>query len=165
MPSDHLLENILRFMEDFLKIATYQTLREGEITHWYVWSTFLPYIKLMYFPDSIQERSETMNRLHMLSLQTALLSLQNMLGRDNHREVLLKESLEDYITCMPTYLPGPLRGQAEELVQVVRGGLLQLQPPTLVNLVKAKLAKLHFGLVRVVNMSVGEIINEVMPST
>ncbi len=160
------LERILSFMEDFLKIATYQSLREGEIKHWYVWSTFLPYIKLVYFPEPAQPKSDTMNRLHMLSLQTVLLSLQNMLGRDNHREVLLKESLEDYITCMPAYLSaGPLRGQAEELVQVVRGGACQLQPPTLINLVKAKLAKLHFGLVRVVNMSVGEIINEVMPST
>lgn len=165
LPTNNLLGRILIFMEDFLKIATYETLREGEIKHWYVWSTFLPYIKLMYFPEPPHEASDTMNRLHMLSLQTALLSLQNMLGRDNHKEVLLKECLEDYITCMPAYLPSALRSQAEELVRVVSSGNVQLQPPSLVNLVKAKLAKLHFGLVRVVSMSVGEIINEVMPST
>ena len=151
-------------MEDFLKTATYQSLRDGEIKHWYVWSIFLPYIKLMYNPEPAKERSEAMSRLHMLSLQVALLSLQNMLGRDNHREALFKECLEDFITCMPAYLLGSLRGQAEELVRVVGGGVFQLQPPTLTNLVKAKLAKLHYGLERVVNMTVGEIINEVMPT-
>ena len=149
-----------------MKVATYQSLREGEIKHWYVWSTFLPYIKLVYLPDPPPEEttSDNMNRLHMLSLQTVLLSLQNMLGRENHRDVLMKESLEDFITCMPAFVPHALRSQAKELVRVVGGGAYQLQPPTLVNLVKAKLAKLHFGLVRVVNMSTGEIINEVMPS-
>ncbi len=106
-----------------------------------------------------------MTRLHTLSLHTALLSLQNMLGRDFHREVLVKESLEDFVTCMPAYLPpGPLRSQAEELVQVVGGGVLQLQPPKLINLVKAKLAKIHFGLPQVLNMTAGEIINQLMHS-
>ena len=86
-----------------------------------------------------------------------------MLGRDNHREILFKESLEDYVICMPAYLPaGPRREQAKDLVRIVGGGVHQLQPPKLVNLVKAKLAKLHLGLVKVINMSVREIINEVL---
>ena len=86
-----------------------------------------------------------------------------MLGRDVHRESLFKESLEDYITCLPAYLPSsPLRDQAKELIKVV--GINRLQPPKLVNLAKAKLAKMHCGLVKVVTMSIGEIISEVIPS-
>ena len=100
----------------------------------------------------------------MLSLQTALLSLQSKLVRDVHRDVLFQEALEDYVTCMPSYLPpGPLSDQAKELVTLV--GINRLQPPKLINLAKAKLVKLHFGLARVVNMNVGEIINETMPGT
>ena len=153
-------------MEDFLKTATYKSVMEGEVKHWYVWSTFLPYIRLLYLPETSQvhDRSEVMQRLHMLSLRTVLLSLQNMLGRENHREVLLQEKLEDYITCSPTYVPSSLRDQAKELVRIVSNGV-QLQPPRLVNLVKAKLAKCHFGLERIVHMSVGEIVNEALPNS
>lgn len=78
--------------------------------------------------------------------------------------MLLQEGLEDYITCVPSYVPGSLRDQARELVRIVGSGV-QLQPPRLVNLVKANLAKNHFGLERVVHLSVGEIINEALPSS
>ena len=95
----------------------------------------------------------------MLSVQSILLSLQNILGRTNHREVLQKEGLVDYITCMPLYVPAPLKTQAEELVRIVGAGV-QLQPPRLVNLVKAKLAKTWCGLQGVVHRTVGEIVIE-----
>lgn len=161
--------HIHSFMESFLSNAsyTYQSIQEGEVKHWYVWSTFIPYIKLIYLPvprlqQPEPQENDIMWKLHMLSLQTILLSLQNMLSRDNHREVLLTEGLEDYITCIPSYLPESLRDQAKELVQIVGAGT-QLQPPKLVHLVKAKLAKVHFGLDRIVTMTVGEIISEILP--
>ena len=163
-------EKIHDFMKEFLQTATYQAVMASEIKNWFVWSTFLPYIKLLYMPDTEASRreqacSETMRSLHVLSLRTILLGLQNMLGRDNHREVLVQEGLEDYVTCLTSHLPpGMLREQARELVRIVGSGGMQLQPPRLVNLVKAKLAKMHFGLERVVHMSVGEIVNEVLPS-
>lgn len=145
-------------MESFLKTASYQALMEGEVEHWYVWSTFLPYIRLLYLPDaSVLTGDAALRQLHVLSIQTMLLSLQNMLGRDNHRQVLLEESLEDYITCVPAYVPVSLKGQAEELVQIVRSGV-QLQPPRLLNLVRAKLAKMHFGLQKMLSMTVGDIV-------
>lgn len=85
-----------------------------------------------------------------------------MLGRDNHKEVLRKEGLEDYITCIPSYVPEPLQTEARTLVHIVGSGI-PLQPPKLINLVKAKLAVMHFGLERVLKMTVGEIINEILP--
>ena len=151
------------FMEEFLQTATYKTIMAGEVKHWYVWSTFLPYIRLLYLPENTLKSNNIYHKLHMLSLRTILLSLQNMLGRQNHLEVLVQEGLEDYVTCVPSYVPSSLEPQAKELVRIVGNGI-QLQPPRLVNLVKAKLAKTHFGLERVVRMSVGEIINEALPS-
>lgn len=162
VPTGDLQQRILHFMESFLSTATYQSIRDWESNHYHCWSLLLPYIKLVYFPESGQERSDIMKRLHMLSLQTALLSLQSKVVRDVHREVLFQEALEDYITCMPSYLPpGPLSDQAKELVVLV--GIHRLQPPKLINLAKAKLAKLHFGLAQVVTMNIGEIVNEIMP--
>lgn len=110
-----------------------------------------------------EEEEEISKRLRMLSLQTILLSLQNMLGRDNHRKVLFQEGLEDYITCVPAYVPPQLRGQAEDLVRILGSGV-QLQPPKLVNMVKAKLAKMHFGLEGVAHATVGEIITAALPT-
>ena len=155
-------------MHEFLQTASCQAIMESETKLWFVWSTFLPYVKLLYLPDmeaSRRERacSETMRSLHTLSLCMILLGLQNMLGRDNHREVLVQEKLEDYVTCLPSHLPpGMLREQARELVRIVGSGGMQLQPPRLVNLVKAKLAKLHFGLEPVLCRSVGELVNQLL---
>ena len=154
-------------MSNFLKTASHQAIMAAEINENYSWSTFLPHFKLLYLPETRQEQaySETMQCLHVLSLQMILLGLQNMLGRDDHWEVLVQEGLEDYVICLTSHLPpGMLREQARELVRIVGSGEMQLQPPRLVNLVKAKLAKMHFGLERVVHMSVGEIVNEVLSS-
>ena len=61
---------------------------------------------------------------------------------------------------MPAYLPpGPLRDQAKELVQEVNGGVHQLQPPKLINIAKAKLAKMQFGLEKVITKNVKELIS------
>lgn len=158
-------QHIQDFMESFLSTATYQALMEGEVKDWYVWSTFLPYIRVLYLPDaSMLTGDAVLRRLHLLSVQTTLLSLQNMLGRDNHRQVLLDEGLEDYITCVPGYVPASLKQQAQELVQIVRSGI-QLQPPKLLNLVRAKLAKMHFGLQKMLTMTVGEIVTASLTSS
>ncbi len=98
----------------------------------------------------------------MLSLQTILMSLQNMLGRENHIKILLSEGLEDFITCSPSYVPESLKPQAKEMVQIMRSGM-QLQPPKLVNLAKAKLAKMYFGLESAMNTTVGDLISTVSP--
>lgn len=154
-------------MTDFLNIATYQEVMKEEVKLWYVWSTFVPYIKLIYLKsppltNGTASQSSIMDQLHMLSLRIILLALQNMLSRPNHRDVLFREQLEDYVVCMPSYVPESLKPQAKELVKIVALGSCHSQPPKLVNLVKAKLAKVHFGLASVLNRTVGEIINEVL---
>ena len=149
-------------MKEFLTTVTYKTIMEGELKREYVWLTFTPYIKLFHIPDTPQP--EMMRKLQLLSQETVIFGLQNMLGRENHREVLVREGLLDYVMCLPSYVPDCLRPRARELVQMlVSCGDLHAQPPRLVSLVKAELAKAHFGLERVVNMSVGEIVSSVLP--
>ncbi len=165
-------DEICEFASDFLLTADYRLLREGEVKHWYVWSTFLPYIKLLYLPPSTSGYQEgienhtyldpVMNDLRVLSLKTILLALQNMLSRSNHIKVLCQERLEDFVTCAPSYVPLELVPQAEELVRVVGSTGYQVQPPKLLNLVKAKLAAIHFGLEQVMNKSVGELVTQML---
>ena len=65
----------------------------------------------------------------------------------------------DFVICMPQYVSPSLRPAAEELVQmVVSSPDIPEGPPKLLNLVKAKLAKMHFGLEQVLSLSVGEIV-------
>ena len=153
-------EQIVSHIEEFLKKANHKAIMEGEIEHWYVWSTFLPYIKLMYIPEPPQ--SMEMSKLRLLSTELVIFSLLNMLGRENHRKVLVEEGLVDYVTCMPLYVPPSLRGRASELVEMLAlSEEVAVQPPTLVSLTKGKLAKMHFGLDTVLKLSVGEIIHNI----
>ncbi len=148
-------------MADFLQNVTYQDIMEREIKQNFFSSTLVPHVKLLYLPSSSRSISG-LERLHMLSLQTILLSLQNMLGRGDHIKILLSEELEDFITCSPSYVPESLKPQANKMVQIVGSGM-QLQPPKLVNLAKAKLAKMYFGLESVMNTTVGDLISTVSP--
>ncbi len=138
-------------MADFMQNATNQGITEGWNKQQYIWTTFVPYVKLLYLPSS------SSSGLDMLSLQTILLSLQNMLGRENQIKILLREGLEDFITCSPSYVPESLKPQAREMVQILGSGM-DIQPPKLVNLAKAKLAKMYFGLERVMNTEVRDLI-------
>lgn len=149
-------DQICDTMQVFLQSVSYETVKAGEIKHWYVWSTFLPYVKLLYTPHCPDERTR---RLQLLSLEMILFGLKNMLSRENHRAVLLKEGLIDYITCSPIHVPGILKPQAKELVDMVTSSPdVQQQPAKLTNIVKAYLAKVYFGLEQILSMSVSEIV-------
>ena len=146
-------------MEAFLQANSYEKIRDLEITHHTSSLTFLPYVKLAYVPDAPPQAQETaIKRLQLVSLRLAIFSLQNGLGRESQRQTLLKEGLLDFVICMPQYVPPSLRPQAEELVQmVVSSPDIPEGPPKLLNLVKARLAKMHFGLEQVLSLSVSEI--------
>ena len=154
-------QQIQDFMENFLQKANYKDIMEGEIKLWNVWATFVPYIKLAYIPDT-QQQPQMMRKLQLQSLHTIIFGLHNMLGRANHREVLVREKLLDYVICMPHYVPESLRPLARELVHMVATCEdIQVQPPSLTSLVKARLAKMHFGLEKVLKLSVSEIVTEI----
>ena len=161
---DELKTRIHEYMAEFFKAASYETLRETDIKHQYIWSIFTPLVKLLYIKSPNQAISKeisapaVMNEMHMLSLKSVLLALKVMLSRDNHRELLFKEKLEDYVTCAPFYLPELLKGLGVELVKVVGS----LQPPSLGNIVRSKLATIHYGLVPVLERSVHDITTDLM---
>ena len=160
VPSDF-YDPICAHMENFFQNTTYQAIMEEEAKNGFIYVTFIPYVKLAYIPDTPQP--EAVRKLQLLSLKTVIFSLQNMLGRENHRQVLKREGLVDYVTCMPFYVAETLKPRARELVQMLASsGDLQVQVPTLINLVKAKLAKMCFGLEGVLAMSVSELISKTL---
>ena len=73
--------------------------------------------------------------------------------------VLVKEGLTDYITCCPTHVPGILKSQTKKLVHLITSSPdIRPQPPKLTSIVKAYLAKVNFGLEKILSLSVSEIV-------
>ena len=94
-----------------------------------------------------------------VALQTIIIALHIMLDRKVHRDVLIREGLVDYITCMPWYTTGAAEQRARALMRMVQQAPdVDLQPPSLLNMAKACVAKNFCGLQTVVHLSVPEII-------
>lgn len=172
---------LAQFMSDFLKEATPKEIRDHEVKNGYKWSTVIPFVKLAYYPRHNREFSMeihrdtcaintedgdnvvTLNRLAVNCIEMGVFSMQNVLYDEEIRDVLVHEGLVDYIICMPWNVPQESRVQqrARELV-VFLSQHMQLQPPSLVNVTKARLASLHFGLDRVLKtLSVHELLSVV----
>ena len=118
----------------------------------YHWAIFLPYVKLVYLPFCGSD-------VQSVALQTIIIALHSMLDREIHRDVLIREGLVDYITCMPWYTTGAAEQRARALVRMVQQAPdVDLQPPSLLNIAKAYVAKNFCGLQTVVHLSVPEII-------
>ena len=183
--SPHLLRQkqtlkVYNFVKGFLKRADYRVVREHEKKIGFVWSTVLPHVKLAYSPNracssathvhTLTDRQssdvETVRKLQELCVEAGIFSLQNMLSGAPAREILVEEGLVEYVTCLPwCTLPGSrAHERARDLVSALRHEM-QLHPPRLGTLVRAKLAVWHFGLEKVLRtISVHELLAEVYKS-
>ena len=170
-----LLPLLHAFIKQFLSTADYQVIRQQEAKYEYIWSTIVPFVNLAYFPYlnpkyipscSSSDETQTVRQLQLLCIEAGVFSLQNMLSGNQTREILIQEELVDYVVCMPWYIPPGSRAQtrAHELVSCLHQ-TMQLQPPRLVTMVRAKLAALHFGLEKVLRTtSVHALLAEVLVS-
>ena len=169
---------LAQFISNFLDEATPKQIRDHEVKNGYKWSTVTPFVKLAYYPRFNRELSMEIHRdtastdaqdsmtvdLNILAvhcIEMGVFSMQNVLHDEEIRDVLVCEGLVDYIVCMPWNAPQESRVQqrATELVTFLSQHI-QLQPPSLVSVTKARLASLHFGLERVLNtLSVHDLLS------
>ena len=159
------ISKILDFISDFIKTADYTEVRQQEFENGYIWSTLIPFVKLVYQPCLDCSTDGSQKTLQELCIEAGVFSLQNMLSCEASREVLIQEGLVEYVTCMPWYTPRVVRKRAEQLVSML-GKKIQLQPPRLGVMTRAKLATLHFGFEKVFQaVSVHELLTEVYQIT
>lgn len=190
LPSS-VLEGMYQHMSKFLAEVDADALAQHEKSTGCFWSVFEPFVKLLYIPNtplvaeeeeveaeeyppsflsqdnvntSSQSRDHTISRLQLLAIQTTLLALYMMLldREDGHAcvEGMQRENLISFIITAPSHVPTALRREAIKLTQRL-GSHMTLQPPSLVSLAKASLAKFHFGLERVLRMrSPHELVEE-----
>lgn len=140
---------ISAFVEKFVQTFTWEDVMNTDVKLGTTYVTFLPFIRLFYTPDSdkvsVHEARES--QLMITCLNVVILQLQATLGRLQNCRVLVEEGLLDYVTCIPFNVPDCLKAKAQMLVTTVassQSGVLQ--PPRLVSLSKAKLARIHSGL-------------------
>ena len=94
-----------------------------------------------------------LSSLQLLGIESAIFCLQCFLCNSElgYVETLQKEGLIDYFVCLPGHIPPQLQEKARTLVASL-GTHVQLQPPSLGVLARAKLAKIHFGLEKIIHV-------------
>ena len=115
---------------------------------------------LVYKTEKSEESSMETSDIRSLSLEMVLFFLLTKVARDCHCKVLTEEGLVDFITCLPWHVDTAFREKAKEIVLELRGHI-KLQPPKLSNLARAVLAKMHFGLEKVIAASPMELAREI----
>ena len=117
--------------------------------------TFRPVLSVLYRPTyNIQPELQTIcQELIVVSLLT----------RKNNHDVLIKEDLLDYVTCLPWHTSGSVQQRAKELVTMIQLTTdVNIQPPSLLNMTKATVAKYYCGLDKVLELSVPELVWELL---
>ena len=170
-------QKIFDFIDEFLKTATPAGIHHCSKENDHTWSTVTPYMVPAYYPYLNPERSctatslplsnnEVMRKLELHCVEMGVFSMQTAVLDSEAMAVILKEGLLDYIICLPWNLPQ--RSRAKERAHELNAFLskqLQLQPPPLLTMAKAKLAAMHFGLDRFLKVnSVHELLAEVLPA-
>ena len=147
MPSQF-IDTVLSQMNKFLSETRPDVIRIYEQEQECVWATLLPYVKLFYLPPH-PGMDQQMRDLRHSSERMVLFFLHSKMNRQYSCDILIKEGLVDYVTALPWHVSVESRASAESVVLEL-GGHMTLQPPRLCSIVQAKLAKMHFGLERVV---------------
>ena len=99
------------------------------------------------------------------SVQWMSTVIVSLLTRKNDYKVLIKEDLLDYVTCLPWHTSGSVQERAKELVTTFKQATdVNIQPPSLLNMTKATVAKLYCGLDNVLEHSVPELVWELLNS-
>ena len=160
---NHMIGMVHKCLKDFLKSSNPAKLTEYEQPDDWFWSTFLPYVKLPYQPSVFTYDHPMLVDLPDLALEIIMIALQVMLGREHHRDILLKEGILDFVTCMPWYVSGPAKERAKAVVVMIQQAPdVELQPPSLLNIAKACVANHHCGLPAVVQLTVSDLVQHIV---
>ena len=146
---ESLLQQIIELLEKVCD-SDPSIVRAYEINAEFFWGSSLPSLTSLYRPDDVESQVATpiMEKLLKLCIQTLLHVLRIILGCHTNLIILLNEDLFDYALCLPWIVPSHSHAKALEVVQEVCK-LTQVQPSSLQSLAKAKLAKMEYGLRRV----------------
>lgn len=156
-----LLERMEHHMNAFLDEVDVVALCNHEVTSGNFWSVFEPFVRLLYVPNTPSngiyghQKGSLVSGLQLSSIQSTILALHMIVlsSEDGHKslDIMRRENLISYIIASLAHVPPALRTHATELVRCL-GRYIPIDPPTLVDLAKASLAKHQFGLERMLHL-------------
>ena len=164
------------FLILFLETADHRSFPDRGSEKVQGWRMLKPFMRLALFPyrsttctntTYSAEENRAMKDLHLRCIELGVFALQAATRSDVNRQLLIEEGLMDYVLCLPWSVPKESKAEerAIELVSCLRRKM-QLQPPTLVNLTKARLASMFFGLEKVrTTGSFRHLVAEAYPQT
>ena len=150
---------LYKFMENFLEHSKCVTVRKCVVDfQTCTRKTLLSPLEIAYYPylnpelscsaPHYTERHNVLARqLELLCVEAGVFSLHLSLLGDKEKEILKKEGLIDFVLCLRWQLPRGSRAlnRANELLSYLSGEV-ELHPPSLLNMAKAKLASTQCGL-------------------
>lgn len=154
-----LLSRIRNFMSNYLNNVSHTTINEKMQDKRYYWSTFIPFLHLIYLPQAhTHQESDLIEELNNLCIRTGLVCMQYVCLAENANSVIEHEGLADFIHCAPWLMPSPtLRSSACDMVQLARDKIA-IQPPSLMNMIKAQHAAYCCGLQSTLNSNAYTLI-------
>ena len=157
---EYLAAEVTLFLGAFVRGVDCNSLIRAAKVYGFRWHDVFPVMRLVYSPSC---HTSTL-RIDMLCLEAGLLGLQIILGRDNERQVLIKQSLLDYLTCLPWYIPkgSEAHKRAKAVLDMV-SSYVPLQPPSLNNIVRAKLAATCCGLEKAMHSDCHQLVYGLQP--
>ena len=161
------LPDIVSLMHKFLHYTKPELVHKAEVQTGYFDSTLKPYVTLCYFDYERKLRSPLCKEIpllpqfYLMCVRAGIFSLQNMSHTEDFKEIIEKEGLHDYLTCLPWYMNDEeLREEAEVLRQLVQSKI-KSSPPTLVNIIKGCLAiNTRFNLEELMSPSFIETLDQ-----
>ena len=107
-------------------------------------------------------------KLHELGIETALLAMEVMVLKDpvEARKKLTEEKILSYTLCLPANLPYCIRERANVIANKLHtcGQDPPYNIPKLEIMAKARLAKMYFGLKKVMDRNADELNLEIKPT-
>ena len=156
-------------MEDFLNNVDHSKLGKHREQCDFYCPDLLPTISLPYSPMDLVNSSYTdehnliMKKLEQLCVEIGVLCIQAKIMGENERKSIIAKKLVDYVVCLPWHVTAGSRAhrRACDLVAFMSENMV-LQPPSLINIARAKLAATHLGLKKTLKLSVHEIATELL---
>ena len=120
-----------------------------------------------YVSRHLEPETVMVRKLYNLGIETALLGLEVMVSKDPEeaRKKMLEAKVLSYMLCLPANVPYRIRDRANAIVTKIRTYEIKnpVMIPKLSVMAKARLAKIHFGLKKVMDRTAEELNLEVRP--
>eukprot|EP00731_Ephydatia_muelleri_P005331 Em0002g1507a len=145
------------FLTRFLRSVDCSVLHTWMVkTRGFRWQDIFPTVRLVYSPLC----RASLCPIDLLCFEAGVCSLHIILSRDDEMQTLIKQGLLDYLICLPWHISEGLeaRKKAKLLLEKV-GSHMPLQPPSLNNIVRSKLAATCCGLTKAIRYDCHQLVD------